>query len=395
MMIGGYLRIVVYRGVTHLYPVDLIPIINDFYNDEISWTIPVKQIKSQLTSDFTTIIGPEQIINGYHFVMKLKRSRDNLYFGIWYQNNKKIENTLRSEIEAAYDTDTANKAIEAFNFITEDEEFDDIPLIIHDMEDPTYSCILEHVEQSLENDATLILRNDQIADITQKIKQIIHNFNPTKSIQDSFIFRVRYECVQVPMTFCKLYRFDTNQVLEKGAELHWRHKYNNYKDISLNFNKLIKNQNKLTFKCRVDILEQFHDESEERKTEQEHILTWTVKQDKKKKLKEMKHGDYLYLFEEKTSMFGVFVGRYHMLYQIFLQRLYPNMQQIDDGIDIMDTEITSAIFKINDVQYGKTMTNSNKFDAEDDIIIVGKIYGQDWIDLEKDKDLAMKMEITF
>ena len=129
-----------------------------------------------------------------------------------------------------YDFPTANKIVEEFRYIINLVDYDELPLDIDDLD-----RILEYIEDELRDDALLILTNGQIMNIRQNIIRIIFEHNPTNSMADSFMFRVRYYCIENDIEFRKLYRFNTNQLKERGAEMHWRDKCNNFKDYRLDF----------------------------------------------------------------------------------------------------------------------------------------------------------------
>ena len=94
---------------TKHFPIDIVSIIIDYYNEEATWKIPMHQIISKLNEDLTTIDGPQLIITDYKFTLKLKRSRNNLYFGAWYQSNHIIEKSLHNYFNSTFDSQTANK----------------------------------------------------------------------------------------------------------------------------------------------------------------------------------------------------------------------------------------------------------------------------------------------
>lgn len=239
-------------------PTDMIGVVNLYYNPIISWRIPVNDITDRLSTDFTTLTGPEFSIKGYKFILKLKRSRNNLYYGAWYECNGIIQQRLHSYFQSSFNTQIADKIIESFNFIITDEEFDDVQLILHDMSDPTYSCILEHIENELRSSLLLIAYgnvNVSINNIKQNIIRILSLYGEDGQERTQFIIRMRVYCHETNMEYRKLYKFDTNQVCERGAEMYWRSKYNNFKDFRLGFDDVIKDKENLTYDLYMEIID--------------------------------------------------------------------------------------------------------------------------------------------
>lgn len=396
-LISGFVRSHFQSNRKNQFPLDLLSIIINFYNEIISWKIPINKLKESLSNvDFKTFNGPELVIFDYKFMLKLKLSRNKLYFGLWYQKNNVIENALYSYFASNINPQTANKIVESFNYITTEEEFDEIQLIIHDISDPTYSCILEHIEDELKDDPLLILTNEQIINIKYNITRIMNEHKPTNSSQDSFLFRIRYHCIENDMEFRKLYRFDINQISEKGAEMHWRSKYNNYKDVSLEYHQFINNKENLTFNFYVDVIHNFSDQDKDiysNDDEKDFHVTWSIDNTTRDKLIKMQHGDHLYLcnnFYTKNGKFTMFVGYYYGEYNLFLQQLYPNMMR-DKNQDIMITEIKKIILKINHTQ---RKLNNIRFDAENDIVLIAKISGKEWIN-DDDDDENKKKSVVY
>ena len=198
------------------------------------------------------------------------------------------------------------------------------------------------------------------------------------------------------MEFRKLYRFDTNQVTEKGAEMHWRHKYNNYKDTSLDFTKFIKDKDKLTFKCYVDVINFSEINSLDEEGDKQLNKQWVIDEYMKTKLMGMQHGDHLYLHDNfgRNERFAVFVGYYHGVYNIFLQQLFPNMiHKNDDNKDVMVTEIDRVIFKVGGIEYGKVL--NIRLSAGDDIVLSAKMWGREWMaDNGDKKELIFEIDLS-
>ena len=69
-------------------PTDITGLCINYFYAVIFWKVPMHQITSTLSTDFTTLNGPEFRINNHRFVLKAKRSRNNLYFGAWYQGQQ-------------------------------------------------------------------------------------------------------------------------------------------------------------------------------------------------------------------------------------------------------------------------------------------------------------------
>jgi len=360
-------------------PTDITGIIFVYTNPVITWRLPIQELTSKLNSDFTTISGPELNINEYKFNLKLKRSRNNLYFGAWYQCNEVIQQAIHSYFQSSFNAQIANKIIESFNFIIIDEEFDDVQLILHDISDPTYSCILEHIESELRSSLLLIPFgnvNNAINNIKQNILRIISLYNPgsgNASEAISFIFRIRVYCHETGMEFKKLYQFDTHQVCEKGAEMYWRNKYNNFKDHRLGFEDVIRDKEQLTFDCYVELI---NDTDREHDLEQDLSYEVVIGEELKDTLINMQHGDHMYLDAnlEENERFGIFIGCYYGQYNVFLQQLYPNKGNKDNP---METSIKSVTLTVDDVEYGKLA--DIKFNEEDDIVLIGKFGTYVWV----------------
>ena len=182
------------------------------------------------------------------------------------------------------------------------------------------------------------------------------------------------------MEFRKLYRFSRHQVAEKGAQMFWRNKYNNFKDYALDFAEYIKDKEELTLNCYIEIIDpdEFANAVAGEEMEEDMDKSWVIDEAYRDKLNGMKHGDHVYWYENfgKHDRFTLLIGYYHGVYNIFLLQLFPNVRSRTLRDDIMVTEIESVLLRINDIEYSRT--ENVRLDQEDDICLCGKIGGHVW-----------------
>ena len=133
LFVEGYCRRIRYVFL----PSDIICLITLFSNELNRWKISSKELKTKLYEDYTTIEGALINIKGHKFITKLKRSRDRLYFGLWYQGTGAVYDRMRQTFTSAYNEAISNTIVNAFGDVVIEEEFDDIQLILHDFEDLT------------------------------------------------------------------------------------------------------------------------------------------------------------------------------------------------------------------------------------------------------------------
>ena len=383
LIVNGYIR-KISSVITNriIIPQDVIGICIIYFIDGVQWKIPISTLTSALHKDFTTLTGPDFYINGYKFILKAKRSKDKLYFGAWYQCDETIQQALYTQFSTAYDINVANKIIESFNFIIKDEEFDDVQLILHDMSDPTYSCILEHVESELRSSLLLIAYGNiitSINNINQNIIRILTTFNPGPK----FIFRARFTLEEMQMEFRRLYRFNTHQVTEKPAEMCYRNKNNDFRDTALDYDRMVKNKTELTLNCHIDILEPDSERfaNRDNNVDQDLRISYVIEKALRDRIYDMNPGErvYLPLNYGKHERFCIFVEHQQGQHWFVLQQLFPNLQRRHH---VMVTEIGQVKVEINGTRYSKL--SNVRFDQEDDVIIISKVERHIWRKIAND-----------
>lgn len=380
-----------YRAVCtkHEVPIkDIYGIIHLYYTDVITWRLPKSEINNKLNEDFTTIYGPEYYVNGYKFIFKAKRSRGNLYLGAWYQCNEVIQTAIHAHFESEYSTPIADKIVKSFNFIITEEEFDDLPLILHDMSAPEYSCILEHVEEALRDSLLLSSYgniNTSINYIKKNIIRISSLYNPdidpkTQSSGPearSFFFNLFFNENETGRHFSKLYRFDTHQVQEKGAEVHWRNKYNGNEDYDLDFNSFIQDIEQLYITAQIKIIDpkylQDDAQQEDKYAKNEYTIEGLLESDKICNMREGQHIDLVnqrYLFYDPKEEFGIRIYMRFGQYSIFLFPKFINHRKRKENKGYMDFEIDEIVMEVDGIQYGKNV--NVKINEEDNVFLIGK-----------------------